>query len=193
MVLSGKMSTMGSPPPQPTDDDAPRRQAERDASSRPAEAGTPPRPDARTGAIALVAAFALALLMVGLGEWVTRQTAANADRSAVIHGRVLLGPLAPVALPGQRQWKPVVATVVVTRREDGEEIAAGRSDRRGRYRIAVPAGEYLVTVRLDDPSLAMGVPTVEVVVGDDERVRVVLPLDTGLRTPEPSPSPSLGG
>lgn len=175
MPFSGKMDTMGSPPPQATGNDA------------------PPGGGARTGAIALVAAVALALLMVGLGEWVTRQTAANAERSAVIHGRVLLGPTAPVAVPGQRQWHPVVATVVVTRREDGEEIATARSDQRGRYRVHVPAGEYVVTVRLDDPSIATGVPTVEVVVAGDERVRVVLPLDTGVRAPEASPSPTTGG
>jgi hypothetical protein len=154
--------------------------------------GTPPHRGARSGALALAAALALALAMVGLGEWVTRQTAAHTERSGVIHGRVVLGPLVPVAVPGQRQWRPVEATVVVVRREDEQEVAVARSDRRGRYRIPVPPGEYLVTVRLDDPSIAMSVPTVDVVVARGERVRLVLQLDTGVRTPEASPSPASG-
>jgi Carboxypeptidase regulatory-like domain len=161
---------------------------------QPTPGETPPsRLGAHTGVFALAAALALTVVMIGLGEWVTRQTAAHAERSAVIYGRVLLGPTLPIAVPGVRQWKGVQATVLITRREDDARLATVRTDKHGRYRIPVPPGEYVVTVRLDDPSIATAVPTVDVELARGERVRVVLRLDTGIRGPDASPSPASGG
>jgi hypothetical protein len=98
-----------------------------------------------------------------------------------IEGRVLLGPQCPVVTEASPcPDKPVAADVVAMRLDDREEFRA-RSGSDGRFRLALPPGDYEVQALVTTG--AMFAKPVNVTVSAGDFVRVDVPLDTGIREP----------
>ena len=98
-----------------------------------------------------------------------------------IEGRVLLGPQCPVVTEESPcPDEPVAAEVVAMRLEDHETFSV-RSGSDGRFRLALPPGDYEVQALVT--AGAMFAKPVNVTVPPGEFVRVEVPLDTGIREP----------
>lgn len=106
------------------------------------------------------------------------------DVGSGVRGEVHLGPQCPVEVAGEPCADQPAAGVTVTVSEQlpGESYAAGETVARattgsdGRFRVAVPPGEYVVTA---DAGLSCELMDVRVGAGDFATVDV--PCDTGIR------------
>jgi Carboxypeptidase regulatory-like domain len=106
---------------------------------------------------------------------------AGGSADSGIEGRVLLGPQCPVVTKGSPcPDKPVAADVVAMRLDDREEFRA-RSGSDGRFRLALPPGDYEVQALVT--AGAMFAKPVKVTVPPGEFVSVDVLLDTGIREP----------
>ena len=83
----------------------------------------------------LIAAFGAALLLA---------TPAGAVQSG-LRGVVTRGPIQPVCVAGELCTAPAAHVTLTFAR--GRVVRSTQTDDRGRYRIALPAGRYLVAVR----------------------------------------------
>ena len=116
----------------------------------------------------------LAILLIGCARTGTAAVSG-------IEGMVLLGPQCPVVTAGSPcPDKPVAAEVVATRLED-REVFNAQSGSDGRFRLALPPGEYEVQALVT--AGAMFAKPVNVTVPPGEFVHVDVPLDTGIREP----------
>jgi hypothetical protein len=98
-----------------------------------------------------------------------------------IEGRVLLGPKCPVITEESPcPDEPVAAEVIAMRLEDRETFSV-RSGSDGRFRLALPPGDYEVQALVT--AGAMFAKPVNVTVTAGEFVHVDVPLDTGIREP----------
>jgi hypothetical protein len=104
--------------------------------------------------------------------------APGAPASRVV-GTVTAGPVTPVARPGTPNSRPLPGVTVEAVR-DGAVAAAARSDDRGRYRLTVDPGSYLIRVEAPGRFLSRH-PGETVTVSPGETVTVNFPLDTGIR------------
>jgi hypothetical protein len=96
-----------------------------------------------------------------------------------ISGLTVAGPQCPVQVAGQPcPPKPVSAHVAV-QDAAGHELATFVSDAQGRYRVALPPGDY-VLVSGGDSGLPFLKP-VQVMVVAGRYVELQLMLDTGIR------------
>ena len=96
-----------------------------------------------------------------------------------IEGRVLLGPQCPVVTESSPcPDKPVAAEVIAMRLEDRETFSV-RSGSDGRFRLALPPGNYEVQALVT--AGAMFAKPVNVTVTAGHFVHVNVPLDTGIR------------
>ncbi|MCX5973239.1 MAG: S-layer homology domain-containing protein [Coprothermobacterota bacterium] len=97
-----------------------------------------------------------------------------------IYGRITLGPIQPVEIPGQPNEKPYQATVVVRQEASGQEVARFQSDVNGYYRIALAPGAYqLDPLPGANPFPVAGLQTV--VVPEGQFVEVNFQYDTAIR------------
>jgi len=96
-----------------------------------------------------------------------------------IQGTVLLGPTCPVeTIEHPCPVRPIVADVVVSS-TDGKRVAGVRSGDDGRFSVAVPPGEYVVTVvELNGVQFAK---PLSVTVRDGRFVEVTVSVDSGIR------------
>lgn len=61
-----------------------------------------------------------------------------------IEGQVLIGPMCPVAREGvDCPDQPYQATLVILR-ADGREVIRFETDEEGRFRVAIPPGDYIL-------------------------------------------------
>jgi hypothetical protein len=96
-----------------------------------------------------------------------------------ISGLTVAGPQCPVQIAGQPcPPKPVSARVVV---EDaaGHQVTAFTSDPQGRFRVQLPAGEYVLVSSGDPGSLLLKPVQVTVLAGRYADVQLM--FDTGIR------------
>lgn len=100
-------------------------------------------------------------------------------------GRVTIGPLAPVVQEGQGEPTPspevyAARQIVVTDPDTGAEVLRAGLDSRGQYRVALPAGSYVVDINHSGIDTAAGLPaTVEI--RPNEETRLDVAIDTGIR------------
>ncbi len=103
------------------------------------------------------------------------------DGTSGIAGRVTIGPQCPVIQVGSPcPDVPYQAKVRVL--QDGAEVAAGRSDQDGSFRIPLAPGRYVVdAVPLDGNGIATAGAQPPVVVTAGGYTRVDLSFDSGIR------------
>lgn len=135
-----------------------------------------------TGLSTALSLAALALL-AGCGDQGPSATAPETPSSGVA-GLVHLGPQCPVQRVGEPCDDQPAArvTVIVSEQLPGEalaagaEVARGTTDEEGRFRIAVPPGEYVVTAEA-----GMSCDLMDARVTEGTFAEVDLPCDTGMR------------
>jgi hypothetical protein len=125
---------------------------------------------------------------VGAGAAVVSTPTASADSG--VQGTVMVGPSSPVSsASAQPTGQPVAVQIEVWSASQGNKkaspqpattiVARGASDASGRFRIALPPGQYRLTPVSNDPQLRA--VSVDVTVQAHQFVTVVLELDNGLR------------
>jgi outer membrane murein-binding lipoprotein Lpp len=128
------------------------------------------------------ASFAIAagiLVLAGCGD-----VAPAAQTSSGVAGLVHLGPQCPVETLGDPCADQPAASVTVTVSKQipgeayaaGEEVARATTDADGRFRIAVPPGEYVVTAEA-----GMSCELMDAHVTEGVYAEVDVPCDTGIR------------
>jgi len=123
------------------------------------------------------------LLLSACGEQDSSGEEPRAGGSGVT-GSVLLGPQCPVETVDDPCPDQPAAHVIVTVSEQlpgeayaaGEEVARGRTDAAGAFRIEVPPGEYVVTAEA-----GMSCELMDVRVAEGEYAAMDVPCDTGIR------------
>ena len=132
----------------------------------------------RLGA-ALGLAFAVLLSLSACGPATPGDSSAPPALDSGISGLTVAGPQCPVQVAGQPcPPKPVSAHVVV-QDATGHELATFASDAQGRYRVALPPGDYVLASG-GDPGFPFLKP-VQVTVVAGRYVELQLMLDTGIR------------
>jgi hypothetical protein len=112
----------------------------------------------------------LAALAVGCG-------AAASSTTTGLSGLVMRGPVSPVCRAGVPCSKPA-AHVTIQFTRDGDVVASARTDAKGRYRIALPAGSYAVRT---PRRYGMAIRPGRALVRAGLMRRVDLAIDTGIR------------
>jgi hypothetical protein len=126
------------------------------------------------GAKFLVLIEVVELMVGGCGQ----QPDTGAQASFVA-GTVSAGPVIPVERVGRPNTRPLAGATVEAFR-GGDVVAAARSDDRGRYRLTVRPGTYLIRV-MPPGRFLWKEPDKTVTVPAGETVTVNFLLDTGIR------------
>lgn len=134
--------------------------------------------------LALLALLTLPLLLAGCGE---AEPGAASDSG--VRGSVLLGPQCPVESVDEPCEDAPAArvAVLVSRALPGEAYGAGepvgrtRTDADGRFELALPPGEYVVTAEA-----GMSCEFMDARVSAGDWTEVDVPCDTGIRGPATS-------
>jgi hypothetical protein len=97
------------------------------------------------GIVGWGAMFAIAGLLNGCG--VTRASAdpsvsVSSHPDSGLSGRVLIGPLCPVAGAEQQCFRPYRATIAIRTAGSGSLVAKVRSSANGRFRVTLVPGKY---------------------------------------------------
>jgi len=95
-----------------------------------------------------------------------------------VTGTVAAGPVSPVARPGKPATRPVRGATVEALR-GSKVVAVARTDRAGRYNLALRPGSYVILVTDHRYLSRRSSKTVAVSAGETVKVRFV--LDTGIR------------
>ena len=105
--------------------------------------------------------------------------------TGTLEGHVSIGPLVPVQREGEPEPTPAPEVyagrqIVVFSSGGRREIARVEIDGQGNYRVALPAGSYMVDINHAGIDSAAGLPAeVEVLAGQITRLDV--DIDTGIR------------
>jgi hypothetical protein len=99
-----------------------------------------------------------------------------------VGGRVTGGPTCPVERPGDPACagRLVSGAVLVVRGADGSEVARFTTDESGFYRIALPAGDYLLEAAAVEGFMS-GPSPAQFTVGQGALTALDLSYDTGIR------------
>jgi len=110
----------------------------------------------------------------------TAATPTTAGQSSGIAGQVTEGPTCPVQRTDDTSCadKPVPADITVRARATGGTAATAKAGSDGRFRVAVPPGDY--TVEAQSPQ-AMRCSPADVTVSRDRYADVAVSCDTGIR------------
>ena len=122
------------------------------------------------------------LLVFGLMLLSTSASAQSADDgSTVLDGQVVLGPIAPVSMPGVPDNRPYAATLSIQMPDATQEITQVTTDDQGVFSVALDPGSYLV-VPLSPPgqSLPFGKPQT-VTLDAGTVTTIVVQYDSGIR------------
>lgn len=122
-----------------------------------------------------------ALSVTGSG---TDPSTLTAETRSGVFGRVMLGPTCPVETVDDPCADRPAAHVKVTVSEQiagesdgaGPAVATTRTDAKGRYRVAVPPGNYVVTAKA-----GMSCEFMDASVRRGTYTHVRVPCDTGIR------------
>ena len=122
----------------------------------------------------VLAAVALSTLGCSLGPKAT----------GTLEGHVSIGPLVPVLREGEPEPTPApevyASRQIVVFSSGGREITRVEIDGQGNYRVALPAGSYLVDINHAGIDSAAGLPAeVEIMAGQTTQLDV--DIDTGIR------------
>ena len=122
----------------------------------------------------VLAAVALSTLGCSLGPKAT----------GTLEGHVSIGPLVPVLREGEPEPTPApevyAGRQIVVFSSGGREITRVEIDGQGNYRVALPAGSYLVDINHAGIDSAAGLPAeVEIMAGQTTQLDV--DIDTGIR------------
>jgi hypothetical protein len=118
------------------------------------------------------------VLVCGLGSPACQRPSASISNTSGITGVVQAGPTCPVEKPGSPcPDSPLTSTVKATR-TDGW-TAQIKTDDRGRFRLPLPPGRYLVTAIAETVPPTVQPLTVEV--NANVFARVTIEADTGIR------------
>jgi len=126
------------------------------------------------GARFLVLIEVVELMVAGCG-----QQRASGSQASVVAGTVTAGPVTPVQQVGRPNSRPLPGATIEALR-GGDVVAAARSDDRGRYRLTVRPGTYLIRVMPAGRFLSKS-PDKTVTVSAGETLTVNFLLDTGIR------------
>jgi hypothetical protein len=88
------------------------------------------------GLCAVLMLVPVALLIAGCGG--------EAVGDSGVQGEVRIGPVNPVERPDVPNDAPYVATLRITRASGGRVVAEARSAADGTFRVALPAGDYVL-------------------------------------------------
>jgi len=105
--------------------------------------------------------------------------------TGILEGHVSIGPLVPVLREGEPEPTPAPEVyagrqIVVFSSGGRREITRVEIDGQGNYRVALPAGSYLVDINHAGIDSAAGLPAeVEILPGQTTRLDV--DIDTGIR------------
>lgn len=139
-----------------------------------------PRPMRATGSFLL---FACAVLVAcgGTTSPGASSTPTSTEPAVTLVFEVVItvhaGPTCPVERPGEPcPDAPVDGRVSFS--ANGEQVASGQTDIRGRYRVRLPSGMYRVTVDTGAPLPRCEPQSVEVV---DRNLDVDIACDSGIR------------
>jgi hypothetical protein len=116
-------------------------------------------------------------LMVACGS--SQQPASGSQVSLVV-GTVTAGPVTPVQRVGRPNSRPLPGASVEALR-GGDVVAAARSDDRGRYRLTIRPGTYLIRARPPGRFLSKQEPVKTVTVSAGETLTIDFSFDTGIR------------
>lgn len=99
-----------------------------------------------------------------------------------IAGRVLIGPVCPVVQVGQDcADRPFRASIRIRRVGESTVVATARSGKNGRFRVALPAGRYVLDPVSPNPGAPPRAGQVVVRVKVHAWTRVTITYDSGIR------------
>ncbi len=137
--------------------------------------------------------FALAILTLSLAACSSNPQSASVDaptedsneppapQGSGVEGLVLIGPTCPAAQSGTECLDQPFETNLTILDLDGEEVAKGKSDADGIYRISLPPGEYVLVPEQPFPDLPPFASPIEFEVKPDEYVELDILYDSGVR------------
>ena len=130
------------------------------------------------------------LVLTGLSLLLlTAACTASPQETGVLEGYVTIGPLVPASREGVPDPTPApevyAAREIVIFAEDGQtEMARAQispdEDYRGRYRVTLPVGTYVVDINRIGVDRGMDLPTMVEIVAD-QVTRLDIDIDTGIR------------
>jgi hypothetical protein len=85
----------------------------------------------------------------------------SGSEAAGLHGIVTISPGMPTCKPGEPCGRPA-RNVTLAFVQDGKTVATTKTDEQGLYRVALPAGQYEVSLRNGAPSKVAQAKTVSV-------------------------------
>ena len=88
--------------------------------------------------------------------------------AAELYGTVTISPGMPTCKPGEPCGRPA-RNVTLAFVRDGETVATAKTDEQGRYRVALPAGQYEVSLRNGGPGKVAQAKTVSISSGASEK------------------------
>ena len=104
-----------------------------------------------------------------------------ASNNSGVEGLVLIGPTCPAAQSGTEcPDQPFEANLTILDL-DGEEVAQGKSDADGIYRISLPPGEYVLVPEQPIPDIPPFASPIEFEVAPGEYVELDVLYDSGVR------------
>lgn len=123
---------------------------------------------------------ALVALLLLSGSFVACGDRDGAGAGSGVVGVVLLGPMCPVESTASPCPDRPMAGQEVRVTRGGVEAGTTRTDDRGRFRIALAPGEYVVGAVLEGAGPPTAAP-VPVTVRQGSFTRVTVPVDSGIR------------
>ena len=104
-----------------------------------------------------------------------------ASNESGVEGLVLLGPTCPSAQSGTQCPDRTFEADLTILDLDGEEVARGKSEADGIFRIPLPPGEYVLVPEQPFPNLPPFASLIEFEVKPGEYVQLDIRYDSGIR------------
>ena len=98
--------------------------------------------------------------------------------ASLVTGVVAAGPVAPLSRPGVPATR-ALSGAAVEALAGNRVMAAGRTDKAGRYELSLPPGSYLIRAQSD--KVLAGQQSKTVTLGRGRKLTVNFVLDTGIR------------
>jgi hypothetical protein len=112
------------------------------------------------------------------GQMPAGSKSSSGSDAAGLYGTVTISPGMPTCKQGESCGRPA-KHVTLEFMQTGETVATSKTDEEGRYRVALPAGSYEVSLRNGGPGKVVQAKTVSVPSGSSTKHD--LTFDTGIR------------